>query len=90
MRKYPEHIATKQDVLNIINNHPEYHSKLKTTLSIVVNEPDKCEQIVSCDTDPETHEMFNIVTKHIAKPILLWQRMGFNSRDELVAAITKL
>lgn len=90
MRKYPEHIATKQDVLNIINNHPEHHSKLKSTLLMVANEPDKCEQVVSFDTDPETKEMINAVTKHITKPILLWQRMGFSNRDELVAAIAKV
>lgn len=90
MRQFPETITTKQDVENILNNHPEYHKQLKSVLLRAVNEPEKAEQVVSYDIDPETQEMINIKTKQITRPNQIWQRMGFNNRGELNSKIAKL
>jgi hypothetical protein len=90
MRKYPETIATKQDVENIFNNHPEYHNKLKATLLRAVNEPETVEQVISYDIDPETQEMINIVTNTVTRPNQTWQRMGFGNRGKLNSIIAQL
>lgn len=90
MRRFPETIATKQDVENIINNHPEYHAQLKSILQRASNEPEKATQVISSDIDPETGEMINIVTKQITRPNQTWKRIGFDSRDELNSTITAI
>jgi hypothetical protein len=92
MRKFPETIATKQDVENIINYHPNYHDKLKSILLRAANEPEEAEQVTSYDTDSDTQEMINIETKQITRPNQTWERMGFKNRGELnsmIATITK-
>lgn len=90
MRSYPEHIKTKQDMLNIFNNHPDMHGALKDDLLRMLNEPITAEQVVSYDINPETKEMINIVTKTITRPNQTWKRMGFASRKEFAGIIAKL
>lgn len=90
MRKFPELIATKQDVENIINNHPEHHAQLKVALLRTSNELDKATQVISHDTDEETGEMINIVEKHITRPNQMWERMGYKNKGELDSALAKL
>ena len=92
MRKFPETIATAQDVKNILNDHPEYHTKLKEILQRASNEPETATQVISSDIDPDTQEMINIETKQITRPNQTWERMGFKNRGELnsmIATITK-
>jgi hypothetical protein len=90
MRKFPELIATKQDVENIINDHPEYHAQLKVALLRALNEPDKTLQVISYDTDEEIGEMINIVEKQITRPNQMWKRMGYKNRGELDSALALL
>lgn len=87
MRKFPDIIATKQDVENILNNHPEYHVQLKTVLQRALDEPKTAIQVLSSDIDPETNEMTNIVTKEIPTPNPIWKRMGFKDLAELDSII---
>ena len=88
MRNFPETIATKQDIENILNDHPEHHSRLRAVLLRASNEPTKTDQVISNDTDPETGEMTNIVTKQITRPNQQWKRWGFKSRSAMNTKIT--
>ncbi len=90
MRKFPETIATSQDIENILNDHPEYHGQLKATLLRAVNEPEKAEQVTDYDIDPETGEMINVVTKQITRPNQQWERWGFANRGALNSIIARL
>lgn len=90
MRKFPETIATKQDIENIKDHHPEYHAKLRSILLRAVNEPEKATQVTDYDIDPETGEMINIVTKQITRPNQTWELMGFKNRDEPNSMITTI
>jgi len=90
MRQFPETIATAQDIDNILNDHPEYHSRLKAVLLRAVNEPEKTDQVISHDTDPETGEMINVVTKQITRPNQQWKRGGFKNRGALNSKIAQL
>lgn len=89
MRKFPETIATTQDVENILSDHPKYHAQLKSILQRVSNEPETATQVISSDINPDTQEMINIETKQITRPNQTWERMGFVSRDELNLTIAK-
>jgi len=89
MKNFPETIATKQDINNILNDHPEYHGQLKAVLLRATNEPEKTDQVIS-DTDPETGEMINVVTKQITRPNQQWKRWGFKNRGALNSKIATL
>ena len=83
MRKFPETIATKQDVSNILNNHPEYHSRLKEKLQQAYNEPSDATRVVSSDTDPVTGEMTNIVTEVVKKTKMRYKDLGFTDKTKV-------
>jgi len=87
MRKFPEEIATKQDVENIINHHPEYHKQLKEVLQRAYDEPDTAKQIVSSDTNPKTNEMINIVEKVVTKTKMKYKDLGFSDKTRVQAVM---
>lgn len=90
MRNFPEVIATAADIDNILNDHPEHHASLKAVLLRATNEPEKTDQVISYDTDPETGEMINVVTKQIIRPNQQWKRWRFKNRGELTSKIATL
>ena len=90
MHRFPETIATKQDIENIRNNHPEFHEQLKAVLQRAKNEPTKAKLTTSYDTDPETGEMVNVVETEIPRPNPQWKRWGFKSKKAMTAKISAL
>lgn len=90
MRRFPETIATKQDIVNIHNNHPEFHEQLKAVLQRAKNAPTKAKIVISHDTDPETGEMINVVEKEISRPNPQWKRWGFKSKKAMTDKIPAL
>ena len=90
MHRFPETIGTKQDIENILNNHPEYHEQLKAVLQRAKNEPTKAKLTTSYDTDPETGEMINVVEKEIIRPNPQWNRWGFESKKAMTDKISAL
>lgn len=87
MRKFPEEIATKQDVENIINYHPEYHKQLKEVLQRAYDETDEATQVISYDIDPVTNEMINIKTKKVKKEKMKLKDIGFQNKVALKEVI---
>lgn len=83
MRKFPQTLATPQDVENILNNHPEYHTRFKEHLQRAYDEPDEADIVISYDTDPVTNEMINIITKKIKKDKMKYKDMGFENKIDL-------
>lgn len=83
MRRFPETLGTKQDIQNILNDHPEHHAQLKAVLARAAAEPTKATRVVSHDTDPETGEMTNVVTEEITRPNQQWKQWGFKSRKAM-------
>ncbi len=90
MRKFPEEIATKQDVENIINYHPEYHKQLKEVLQRAYDEPEDADQVISNDTDPNTGEMVNVKTKKVKKEKMKLKDIGFQNKKALKEVIDQL
>ncbi len=90
MHRFPETIATKQDIDNIRNNHPEFHEQLKAVLQRAENEPTKTKITASYDTDPETGEMINVVEEEITRPNQQWKRWGFKSKKAMTDIIPAL
>jgi len=90
MRKFPEEIATKQDVENIINYHPEYHKQLKEVLQRAYDELDEADQVISNDIDPNTGEMVNVKTKKVKKEKMKFKDIGFQNKIALKEVIVRL
>ena len=90
MHRFPETIGTKQDVDNILNDHPEFHGQLKAVLQRAKNEPTKAKIVLSHDTDPETGEMTNVVEKEITRPNQQWKRWGYKSKKAMTDKIPTL
>jgi len=90
MRKFPEEIATKQDVENIINHHPEYHKQLKEVLQRAYDELDEADQVISNDIDPNTGEMVNVKTKKVKKEKMKFKDIVFKDKTELKKVIDQL
>lgn len=90
MRQYPETIATNQDVLNILNDHPEYHTKLRKDLQQAYDEIDEATQVILYDIDPVTGEMINIKTKKVKKEKMKLKDIGFKDKTELKKVIDQL
>lgn len=89
MRKFPEAIATRQDVENIINNHPEYHTQLKEILNRAYNEPGVATQVTSYSIDPNTNEMEDIISTEVIKKTMKYKELGFCDKNELKSTIDK-
>jgi len=83
MRKFPETIATKQDVENIRNHHPEYHKQLKGVLQRAYDESEYADQVTDYNIDPATGEMINIKTKKVKKDKMKYKEFGFNTKSYL-------
>ena len=90
MKGFPKKLATKEDVENILKNCPEYHNQLKQFLKRVLSEPETASRVVSYRIDEKTQEMIDIVTKDEPTENLIWERMGFKSRDEVKFVLSKL
>ena len=90
MKGFPKTLGTKVDVENILKNHPEYHGRLKSYLERILAEPDVATRVVSYGTDDKTLEMVDEVIEKIPTPYPLWQRMGFKSREEILAICNRL
>jgi len=82
MRKFPETIATKQDVENI-KNHPEYHKQLKECLQRAYDESEYADQVTDSDIDPATGEMINIKTRKVKKDMMKYKKLGFETKSYL-------
>jgi len=90
MRRFPETIATKQDVENILNHHPEYHTHLKIHLQRAYEEPDEIRVVTSYDFDPVTGEMINVVTKKVKRDKMKYKDLGFKDKNTLKNTINML
>lgn len=90
MRQFPQSLATPQDVDNILNNHPEYCTRLKEHLQRAYDEPDDADIVTSYDIDPDTNEMINIVTKRVKKDKMKYKDIGFINKTSLKNTIDGL
>lgn len=81
MKGYPKILATKQDVLNIMDNYPEYREQLKADLQRLLNEPDTVTKATTLIDPTDEGKGYN--TKIIPNPNPRWKQMGFESKKEV-------
>lgn len=81
MRGYPKHINTKEDIENLMNDHPEFNEQLKKDMDEILNEPNKIKQATSPIDPNDTKKGYN--TEEIDNPHPKWKRMGFKNKNEV-------
>lgn len=88
MKGYPNVLATKQDVLNIMNNHPEFREPLKVDLQRILDEPDTVTKATTLIDPNDESKGWNTIT--IPNPNPGWKRMGFVSKSEIHEIFAKI
>lgn len=81
MRNYPKHLNTKQDILNIEKNHPEFKEQLNADLQRLLDEPDTVKKATTLIDPNDESKGYNTVD--IPNPNPRWKAMGLESKDEV-------
>ena len=82
MRGYPKHLNTKQDVLNIMDNHLEFEEQLKIDLQRLLDEPDTVTKATTPIDPGDESKGGNTAT--IPNPNPRWKRIGFADKNEVI------
>jgi hypothetical protein len=90
MRGYPKHIATVQDVKNLLSM-PEFKERVLKDLARIYNLKD--DKVVKAIDDPDAPDFVPGADPHsfkeIANPMPLWKQKGFETKGAILALIQK-
>lgn len=84
MKGYPNHVATKQDFLNLLEIDELKDQALADLQSIHDLKDDKAMKTISIDKKTGEAE-----TEEIDNPMPMWKRKGFKNRKEIAGLIKK-
>ncbi len=81
MKGYPKHLNTKQDVENLIKDHPEFSERIKQDLQRIIDEPDTVTKATTLIDEYDESKGYK--TEIIPNPNPRWKKMGFVNKKEV-------
>lgn len=82
MKGYPKHLNTKQDVENLIKDHPEFRERIEQDLQRILDEPDTVTKATTrIDLKDESK---GYKTEIIPNLNPRWKQSGFADKSEVL------
>jgi hypothetical protein len=83
MRGYPKNLNTKQDIINIKNNHLEFREMLNADIQRLLDEPDTVKKATTLVDPKDESKGYNTID--IPNPQPKWEAMGFKNKENVVS-----